>query len=70
MVSFKPWPLYPSKKSPCYTLHRRLDGPHRGSRRGGEAENSQPSAETGTLVHPARSPALYHRAIPDALRLT
>jgi hypothetical protein len=39
--SFKPHPLYPQGRSPCYPLDRRLGGSQSRSRRGGEEKNSQ-----------------------------
>jgi hypothetical protein len=41
VVRFTPRPLYPQGKSPWYPLDRRLGGPQRQSRRGGEEKNSQ-----------------------------
>jgi hypothetical protein len=55
VVSFTSRSFYPQGKSPWYLLDRRLGGPQSRSRHGGEENPSN---------HPARSPALYHWAIP------
>jgi hypothetical protein len=62
VVSFTHWPLYPQEKSPWYPPDRRLGGPQ--SRSGRSGEKFPAHAETPTPYHPARSPALYHWAIP------
>jgi len=67
VVSFTPRPLYHRGKSPWYPLHRRLGGPQSRSGRGGEEKNSQPLPGLKTTYYSARSPALYHWAIPAKL---
>jgi len=40
VVNFTPRPLYSQGKNAWYTLDRRLGGPQKRSRRGGEEKNS------------------------------
>jgi len=42
VVSFKYWPLYRQRRSPCYPLERRLGGPQSQSVGGGEEKTLQP----------------------------
>jgi hypothetical protein len=63
VVSFTPRPLNPQGKSPSYPLDRKLGGPHSRSGNGGEKKIPSPYRDSNP-EHPARSPALYHWAIP------
>jgi hypothetical protein len=68
VVSFTPRSLYPHGKSRWYPLDRRLGGPQSRSGRGGEEKNSQPAPGLEPPIHPARSPTVYHCAIPASPR--
>jgi hypothetical protein len=59
VVSFTPRLLYPQGKSPWYPLGRRLGGAQNRWR-----EKFPAPAGNRSSDHPARSPALYHWAIP------
>jgi hypothetical protein len=56
-------PLYPLGNSPWYPLDRRLGGPQSQSGRSEEV-SSKLLPGLGPSDHPARSPELYHRAMP------
>jgi hypothetical protein len=64
VVSFTPRPLYSQGNILRYPLDRKLGGPQSRSGWGGEEINSHPPVGIRTPDHPARSPALYHGAIP------
>jgi hypothetical protein len=68
VVSFTPWLLYPHGKCPWYPLDRRLGGLQNRSGCGGEEKSFPAPAGTRTPDHSARSPALYHWAIPTSRR--
>jgi hypothetical protein len=65
VVSFTPQPLYPQGNISWYPLDMKLGGPQIRSGQGGEEKNSQPLSRLEPPNHLARSPALYHWAIPD-----
>jgi hypothetical protein len=64
VVTFTRRPVYPQGMIAWYPLDRRLGGPQNRSGHGGEEKNFEPLPRLELPDHPARSPALYHWAIP------